>query len=246
MSMMRKKAKRLEKKLSSNTSYKDMKEDKVLILDEAIEQLENANELTPGVKRILEVLSRMEMESEMNDLKRVASCPTGFLDIFLCPCGFVNRRSYVFCPNCHRKHITSCDVKNCIANSSVHGEGCCLHLNRGISVNTDVLCFTYYPIWNCLLDLFAANDDEFLACLTRREIAQHISYDNQYDIISSVASFNSFSAYRALGENQLADLAKIPLLKRVFPLSMRAFLNPDPEHSHEKYMQSKSEDGRGE
>ena len=104
----------------------------------------------------------------------------------------------------------------------------------------------YYLIWDCLLDLFAANDDEFLTCLTRREIAQHLSYDSQYDIISSVASFNSFSAYRALGENQLADLAKIPLLKRVFPLSMRAFLNPDPEHSHEKYMQSKSEDGRGE
>lgn len=231
--------------LSSNQSYKNMKKTRKLTMGAFKEILKEKHLSNDAIESCCDDYATWTIERDMNNMKKLASCPTGYLVVFFCDCKRVNRRSSAWC-RCGRKHITSCDTDGCAARSVTYQEGSCVHLDRGIAPDECVQYFAYYPVWNCLFDLIQANADEFFTCCTRKQIAQHIIYDDEHDILSSVSSLNSLSAYVALGEGHLASLVRNALAHHRLPLEQRCFLHPDPVNSLEKKLEKKSVDDMGE
>ena len=90
----------------------------------------------------------------------------------------------------------------------------------------DYLSFSYYPVWNGLLDLFATDNDVYMHSLTRLQWVNNIVYDIENNLISSDVSVNTYSALVSLGETQLASLILDALKERISPASYRAFLSP--------------------
>ena len=139
------------------------------------------------------------------------------------------------CPECGNRHFTSCGSPSCGANGSLSKQ--CFHIGRAVS--RDYLSFSYYPVWNGLLDLFADND-VYMHSLTRLQWVNNIVYDIENNLISSDVSVNTYSALVSLGETQLASLILDALKGCISPASCRAFLSPDPSSSFNKVLKRQS------
>ena len=114
----------------------------------------------------------------------------------------------------------------------------CFHIGRAVS--RDYLSFSYYPVWNGLLDLFATDNDVYMHSLTRLQWVNNIVYDIENNLISSDVSVNTYSALVSLGETQLASLILDALKGCISPASCRAFLSPDPSSSFNTVLKRQS------
>ena len=90
----------------------------------------------------------------------------------------------------------------------------------------DYLSFSYYPVWNGLLDLFATDNDVYMHSLTRLQWVNNIVYDIENNLISSDVSVNTYSALVSLGETQLASLILDALKGCISPTSCRLPQSP--------------------
>lgn len=173
--------------LSSNQSYKNMKKTRKLMMGAFKEILKEKHLSNDAIESCCDDYATWTIERDMNNMKKLASCPTGYLVVFFCDCKRVNRRSSAWC-RCGRKHITSCDTDGCAARSMTYQEGSCVHLDRDIASDECVQYFAYYPVWNYLFDLIQSNTDEFFTCCTRKQL-RHSSRSNFGNRYNKVISF---------------------------------------------------------
>lgn len=155
-------------------------------------------------------------------------------------CGTINRTNSVFCKKCGQKFITSCNGKKCYTSRESppsepdsSNDGSCTHESR--TYDHDQPHFYYYPIWVGIMDCFAHVDSEYLNTLSVESIAACIQYCSENNIISSLTSLNSISAYTRLGLHSLANLAK-SVYTKMNNLNPRAFLHVDSNSSFEHRM----------
>lgn len=85
------------------------------------------------------------------------------------------------------------------------------------------------------MDCLTHVDSHFLNSLSVESIAASIRYCNENNIVSSLTSLNSISAYTMLGLHSLAVLAKSAYSK-LNDIKPRAFLHMDSDFSFEHRM----------
>lgn len=150
----------------------------------------------------------------------------------------------MFCKKCGQKFITNCSSKNCFTSLSnppsepdPTNDGTCVHESR--NYKHDQPHFYYYPIWVGIMDCLTHVDSQFLNSLSVESIAASIRYCNENNIVSSLTSLNSISAYTMLGLHSLAVLAKSAYSK-LNDIKPRAFLHVDSDSSFEHRMSAAS------
>ena len=163
----------LKTQLSTNISYSTMMDTKKGHVESLAVRLQQRNLYSKEIQEEFESYKRESIESYMNTLRRASSCPEGYLTVVFCSCGYVNRSCYVNCPECGNRHFTSCGSPSCGANDGLSKQ--CFHIGRAVC--RDYLSFSFYPVWNGLLDLFATDNDVYMHNLTRLQWVNNIAYD---------------------------------------------------------------------
>ena len=204
-------------------SYDAIQAIKRELINSIIDELERNGVLTDIIRKILLKFYSTTVESDMNTLRNGSSCPAGCIPLIFCPCGALNRDCSVYCPNCHKRCVTSCSGTCCSRPESDNPK--CTHLTRSFS--NDVTVVFYYPVMNGLLDSIFSGNDEFMHSLTNRERLVNTVYASENDVICQDLSVNTYAASRRFGDDRICSILRENLESRKSPLSHMDFLSPD-------------------
>lgn len=209
--------------LDKGTSYEAIRKDRSETVAYIIEHMKREVFYTNSIKEFLLRLCSTTIESDMNTIRNGSSCPAGCIPLIFCPCGALNRDCSVYCPNCHKQCVTSCNGGCCRQPVSDHPR--CTHLTRSFS--KDVTVVFHYPVMNGLLDSIFSGNDEFMHSLTNRERLVNVVFASENDVICQDLSVNMYAASRRFGDNEICSILRKNLESRKSPFSHMSYLIPD-------------------
>ena len=217
------------KLINSSLGYDHMDAIKRLILDELIEELNSKQLSTADIKRVITEKRDRTIDSDLDCIRR-ASCNDCARSIILfCSKGHMNIGNYVVCgePSCNEVLVSSCSGGK--KGEFLHSTELCLHSRSHHSENTTVI--DVYAISAAIVDLIKMGNLKFFNSLTRREYAAELLFADAHHSISGLTSYNAYSVFKRLGENQLCNLINI---NRASPMQCKSEIDLSVSFSSSK------------